>query len=466
LVRLDSIGIADDWPQTAEWLEKRLERLKPNLVLLGAMSVSLRGTLAAARVIRRSGSANALVVLGGKHVTETMWIENGQPRIHRGAPILADSAGDLDLFVSGDGEDVIAELGEGLVEGISNDAGQNLGIMALQFAQQRLLNARGDWAIFWRQEGTLKWLHGRGLGLRPDDYPLVYDAYPINAHFPVLGRAHTAHAYSYTSKGCLFRCYFCSESADINGPVRGLDMAGRRLASQMLRLAEIARACGKVPLSVFVEDSIFLQGAPRALRDFSEEMGRLKPDVRFGAQFTIDMILDPARQALICELAKHGLSYVFIGLETTDEAIVAEMSKNRPSKDGKSRTWLARFEEAMSFLIANDINIGVSMLFGLGENQNARLTMLEQIKVWQDTFREPCVVSLNWAVKHPMRALSDPTPYDYTRWPVESGDPRLPVIQRLFGEASTNFRLPATDMPSLEHLHEIETAFSRIRSDI
>jgi radical SAM superfamily enzyme YgiQ (UPF0313 family) len=467
-MRLDSIGMADDWPQAEVWLGEHLHRYQPNLVLIGAMSISFRGALEAARIIRASAYSKALVVLGGKHVTETMWIKDDQPCIQNGAPIHRDEAHSFDLFVSGDGEDVVAELGESLAEAMAiKKLGPERAALTMELAEKRLLDARGDWAIFWRDHGTLKWLRGRGLNLRPDDYPLVYDAYPIDAHFPVLERPFTAHAYSYTGRGCLFRCFFCSESADINGPIRGLENAGRRLATQMSRLETIALASGTSPLSVFVEDSILLQGAPGALRQFSEEMCRLTPDVKFGGQFTIDMLLDPVRQEYICKLARQGLSYVFIGLETMEDTIAAAMSKNHPrGRQNKLTSWLSRFERAMQFLITNNIKVGISLLFGLGEGQNSRLAVLQQLKAWQNSLGEPRIVSLNWAVKHPMRELLHPTLTDYTQWPVDPADPRLSIIQRLFSEASTHFCMAGVDMASFSDLRQIEAVFLQLQNDL
>jgi radical SAM superfamily enzyme YgiQ (UPF0313 family) len=361
---------------------------------------------------------------------------------------------------------VISELGES-VAALQSAIGtiDNRATAVMKIAERRLTKARGDWTIFWRDNGEIKRLQGRGLKLRPDDYPLVYQGYPINTSFLVLRRPFTAHAYSYTSKGCILDCFFCSERRLVSGPVSGLDDAGWRLANQFFQLAEIGKRQGTAPLSVFVEDSILLQGSIEALNQFSQNLRKLKPDIKFGAQFTIDMLLHPTRQEIIADLATLGLSYVFVGLETTDENIAQQMAKNIVRRQARaSESWTARFERAMSFLIRSEIDLGISMMFGLGEPHQERLEMLEHIAIWQQKRGQPAVVSLNWAVRHPLRELISEAKYDYASWPIQPCDPRRSIIQRIFAEAST--KLVLSEMASLADLQQIEASFARIKSSI
>ena len=466
-VRTDSVGIADDWNTAETWLQHRLNTYDPNLILLGAMTISAHGAILAAQFIRKSKCVEALIVLGGKHVTETMWVDREGVHIHPGA-FSHHANQEIDLFVSGDGEEVIAEIGEAVAQ--TDDAGITRVDRIKKIVEHlrlSLRNAPGDWALFWFEEGSLKYLCSAGEPARPDDYPIVYEKYPINARFPILPGKFTAHGYSYTSKGCIHRCYFCSESADINGSVKGLKTAGQRLARQIARLARVAENNNIDSLSVFIEDSILLQGAPAALEQFCRELDQLGTRIKFGGQFTTDMVLDPKRQRLISELVKRGLCYVFMGIETNDDAIAAAMAKYSTSiKRQSGNGWIDRVELAIEELRANNVDTGVSVLFGLGESQDLRLSLLRKIAAWQRRLGQPRVVSLNWAVMHPMRSRSESQSYTFDRWPVDFNDPRLDIIQTVFGEASTNFCLPGCEMASLEELQQIKSQYLQLSNEV
>lgn len=446
-----AIAMFDHLPDASRWLDAAAVD-RPDVLLLGAMTLSLPGAIACARQLRAAWP-DVVIALGGKHVTETLWsTAPGTISVHEGAPVGPDVEGLFDLLVSGDAEDAIAEL----IEAVASHAPscdewwQDLKVRADQMM--------GDFVLYRSGETAL------GRSPPPQALPDVYRFFPVGPAFPVLATDRTAHAYSYTSKGCIYRCSFCSESSVINGTVRAqtLETAGMRLAAQFARLRNQA-GDGGYSVSAFVEDSIFLQGYEKAWRTFSEEVERLDAAIPFGAQLTVDIILSPSRRAALRDLSGVGMRYAFFGMETGDESIANTMSKNLD----RTRSWQDRSLAAIECLSATGVDAGVSVLFGLGESRRARTAQLDALVRWREEYAQPKVVSLNWAVKHPLRdatARRDSGSRDYRAWGTPSDDPRREHLMQLFGESSLLYPLDGVAPPMVDELEEIAQYRLKLRN--
>jgi radical SAM superfamily enzyme YgiQ (UPF0313 family) len=449
--RKRSIAMFDHLPDALDWIEE-IAIEAPDVLLIGAMTLSLPGAIACARQIRKL-CPQIVIALGGKHVTETLWCTpGGNLAAHPGAPIGSDVDGLFDILISGDAEDAVAELIEAIAQHRLGCGGWWNTLV------ERREAIAGEFVLFHEKEFV------SGKTIPNAELPLVYRYYPIGASFPVLETERTAHAYSYTSKGCIYRCSFCSESAFINGPVKAsaLENAGHALATQFKHLKDEA-IWGNYSVSAFVEDSIFLQGYEKAWFVFADEIASLDAQIPFGCQLTVDIILSASRDEALKRLVEAGMRYVFFGMETGDELVASAMSKNV----GRSVPWQERSLSAVRKLTDLGIDTGVSVLFGLGENPQTRRLQMEELIRWRTELGQPKVISLNWAVKHPLRETvvgDDRRLHDYRNWGTPNDDPRLPYLMNLFGEASLLYPLDGVSPPTLPDLEDVARSRAILRN--
>lgn len=469
--RSRSIFTSDYLSEAMQWVAAAIDKYRPHLLFIGSMTLSFPGAIEIARYAKSRLGNRSLIVLGGKHVNETVYVEDGLLKQHRASAFKLMHERKIplvfDVLISGDGEELIAELGE-VVAQVARDSPENLRRALAPEFQRHLLKARGNWGLFWTQGDAVRWLHQTGVPLDYNSMPYAGALYPVTSRFAVFDRDITAHAYSDTGKGCIYSCHFCSEGAHINGKIIQMSSAAGRLARQFEIIAELGRRHRK-SVSAFVEDSILLQGKVSALQNLHDYLKRHPIDLVFGGQFTIDGLLDRRRQEAIQQLRETGLTYVFVGLETGDETIARSMSKNRythMAADGSTTSWMQRTSLALTFLDEARIDAGVSILFGLGEMQGTRVKLLKTLKAWQQTCGQPKVVSMNWAVQHPLRGLDSSRAYDYFEWGTQSDSPVVHHLATLFGEASERYCLPGVQMASLDELEEIAGCYAEIRNCI
>lgn len=259
----------------------------------------------------------------------------------------------------------------------------------------------------------------------------------------------TSHIFSDTGPGCIYDCNFCSERRSIAGNIQDIQGAPRRLYNQLNEtVSAVMQDHPSKGASAFVEDSIFLSGSPVAITQLCQLLEKAPLEVIFGGQFTIDQIL--RKKDVIQRLAKCGLRYIFIGLETLEPQEIGGMSKD---VDGNKQTWKDRFLQALDFMAANHIDCGCALLFGLGEAHISRRNLLNGlIKLKQET-GQPITLSANWAVQHPLRSSRESENENYLRWGTPEGE-LLEYFHR-FGEASLEYPLPNVCAPQVGEVKEI-----------
>ena len=442
---------ADD--DTIQDVQNRLETIQPNILYIGSMTLSFPGAVEIARKAKLLFGENILVVLGGRHVNETFYKDPTGVKHHKGSPLLLMEQGRIervfDLVVSGDGEDiskVIANIRQ-------HTTLHNQSIENFFDHVQELKTAKGSWVAGWIDKSGIKTITG-DEPLDRSHLPVPAEMFGVNACFPVFKTDYTAHVYSDSGRGCVRDCSFCSERHLVTGVVQNPSGAADRLFNQLLVVRKIGESNG-CSISAFVEDSILLMGSVEQLSRLAGLMEESKFYLKFGGQFTINDLTDPRVQQQIRRLQKYGLSYIYTGMETIDQKVAIDMSKNRK----KEIPWLVQNRNALDFVSESGLNFGVSVLFGLGESQEQRLLHLDTLIEWQREYQNPLVVSLNWATEHPLLNKSQ---HDFVDWGTEKEDSRLPLLQEIFGEASAKYCF--NPLPSFEELAIIADKFRTLNN--
>lgn len=438
--------------------ESLLRQERPNLLLIGAMTLCLPGAIACAQRAREILGDDVFIVLGGRHASETIYKSSGGHRVehHPGSPLRLAAEGIIDpvfnLVISGEGEHVIAALGE--IVGRASSYRMRA-VEAVKFIED-IRNASGDWLAGWVEEGRIEILPSAGSPLDHDTLPPPCEMFGVHASFDVFGGRLTAHVFSDSGGGCTFDCDFCSERRTVAGTPSQIRTSAPRLFEQ---LRSAVRVIGNdspgFKASAFVEDSTLLSGSNAALSTLANLLSDSSLDIRFGAQMTVDQIL--AKTSLLRRLKQVGLDYMFIGIETLNPSDIGGMSKD--VRTGKE-LWVRRTDKVLETLWNLGITTGTALLFGLGESRDSRLELFENLASWRTRFGCPEPVSLNWAVQHPLRGNDGGTGYRYVEWGTPTGDFLDAFLD--FGEASLLYPIAGQKAPSIEEVHEVKSAFAAL----
>ena len=431
---------------------------RPNLLFIGAMTLSYPGAIALAKCAKEILNDQVFIVLGGKHCNETFWWNSNEFFHHNGSPlkniVISNDPNQnvFDLVVSGDGEDLIVKIGEIIGQLISS------GKKLIEFYNyvDKIKQAKGNWVAGWINSSfKINEIKGLGISLNYNEMPIPAKVFGITANFPVFEADITGHAFSDISKGCVFDCFFCSERYRINGKLSQEHSAPQRLYNQFQVIKKVGTTENKAKLiSAFVEDSIILSGDINLLKEFNQLLSENPLGIKWGCQLTIDGFLQSDMIEMVKELKENGLEYILFGMETINERIALKMSKN----SHKEEKWNCRNEQVMIQMSKLGLKAGFSILWGLGEHQSDRKKHLETIKVWQYEYGVPNVISLNWAVKHPLRSV-DPKDPNYLDWGTPENSEHLEIYIELFGEASVKYNLlnvenaPLFEMQALKELY-------------
>lgn len=441
--------------------EELLEKIRPNLLLIGAMSLCLPGAVACAKKAKEIFGDEICIMLGGRHASETIYFtQDGIIKHHPSSPLrlMAEEHIDqvFDLVLSGEGEHIIASIGE-IVDNLEQ---QRIPPAKINNYLQEISRVPGRWIIGWVDDvKEIRVIEGRGGQFDRNYLPSPAEMFGVNSAFNVFHGRLTAHVFSDTSSGCVYDCAFCSERRSVCGPFIQLDTAADRLFRQLKKAVDvISQDFPSFKASAFVEDSTILGGSNFALDRLVKLLSEEKLDLRFGGQLTIDQIL--SKIEILKELKEVGLDYLFVGMETLEPRLVGGMSKD--VKFGKD-TWLKRTEKVIETLNSLGIQCGIALLFGLGEDHNTRMKLLYQINQWRKGYGMPDTIALNWAVQHPLKGNDGGTGYRYTEWGIPPG-PWLEVFHD-FGEASVLYPLASQKPPILNEVQEIANFHHELLKD-
>ncbi len=445
----DSVFLMNYFEEEKENFVQRIREIQPHVLFIGSMTLSFPGAVQIAKLAKQE-LGNVFVVLGGKHAIETIYWKDNQVNHHPASPTLLMQNKSIpevfDLVVSGDGEDVVKSIGEILGQEIVNQKC----ILPFSEYQNSFEKTKGNFILTWFEDGKIKSFTKQKNPLEHDLLPSPVSLFGVNTSFPVFGKEFTAHVYSDMGKGCVFNCFFCSERSAINGPIVQSGSPAKRLYTQ-LRDASLQNDS----MSAFVEDSILLMGLPKHLDEFVCLLESNPLPIVFGGQFTIDNLLDPKVQPCIQRLSQLGLVYIYTGMETSNEEIATEMSKNTKRKEG----WIERNKKAVQFVTDLGIKHGVSILWGLGESSQDRQNQLSIIESFQNKYNNPVCVSPNWATQHP---LFNQSQFIYTDWGTDKDSDYLKYFTQLFGEASERYCLNNINLPDTKELEFLISKFRQL----
>ncbi len=432
-----------------------IEKERPHLLLIGAMTMCLPGAIECAKIAKEILGDRVVVVLGGRHVSETVYVSKSRREVfhHVGSPLIL-MAGEkipkvFDLVISGEGEFVIAELGEHIARCHGKLTPSQIAHDFLEEAPEAI---PGNWIAGRVENERVETAVSKRPLFNVDMLPASAKLFGISSGFNVFPDSLTGHVFSDMSSGCTFDCSFCSERRTVCGLVRQPKTAGSRLYRQMQSVVEtVEEDCPGKKASAFVEDSIMLGGYEEQLAGFADQLSRFPLDLKFGCQLTVDLALK--NQEVIQRLVPLGLDYVFVGLETAEPRIVGGMSK-----DVGKKSWLERSAEMLRTYVDMGLQVGFSVLFGLGESQQHRINLLDTLSLWRSHCGNPVVISYNWATQHPLKGRDFNCNYDYTEWSVSS--PEYVEAFKDFGEATERYSMRGVIPPSIADLQELHDAIS------
>lgn len=312
----------------------------------------------------------------------------------------------------------------------------------------------GKWIAGRVVDGRIETLISKGNSINRDCLPSPVKMFGIETGFDIFQGALTGHVFSDMSSGCIHDCDFCSERSDVCGSLMQIETSSNRLFRQLVDVYEVVKedSPGR-NASAFVEDSIILCGLTSQLVKLDGALSDHPIDIEFGGQLTIDIAIK--QKSLIANLMQKGFSYVFVGLETFNPSSIGGMNKDI-GKNG----WLTRAKMIVDDYTKMGMKIGVSVLFGLGESQNQRISLLRMISDWKKQYKNPQIISFNWAAQHPLRGKDNLAGYEYINWAID--DPEYVKIFRDYGEASMIYGIPGIKIPKIEELLELQSAIKSI----
>lgn len=446
--RRDTFVLMNSLESDFSVFENMLRVVKPNLLLVGAMTLCLPGAAACAKFAKDMFGDQICIVLGGWHPSESIYLDGiGKVKHHASSPLRLMSEGRLpevfDIVVAGEGEYAIAAFGEAVAALAAN------GIPAGTLKQKLgdFADIPGRWIIGSTSDGVVQTLVGRRLRKKDYDFSPPCELFGASAQFEVFDGRLTAHVSSDSGRGCVYDCMFCSERRSSAGFTPGSGAANRLFRHFSAAARVIQQSSGR-GASAFVEDSTLLGGSKSEIRNLIDLLGEANLDLRFGAQLTIDQIL--TRADLLRPLKAVGLDYLFIGIETPTPHSIGGMSKDVGSRHG---SWLHRTERCLELLAAEGIRCGAATLFGLGEERIARLGFFRQLDEWRKRYGSPDPISLNWAVQHPLKGDDGGTNYRYDEWGTPAGEWTTAFSD--FGEGSLLYPLSGKSPPTLSEVTEL-----------
>ena len=281
----------------------------PETKLIGVTAITgqqIKYALNVTRIVKEK-YPNVALVWGGVHAT----LVPDQTAAH---PL-------IDYCIVGDGDLVFCELYERLRDGksISDLRGlvykTNVGEVKSNVGQLEIKSvASGDSYAVVRKNGTADVI--RDLDTLPE---LPYDLLPLNQYKVFFTEDGRKSANINTSRGCPFRCKFCSDPALNEGRWRGFS------AERVLKKVDFLYKEHGVRMIYFQDD--YFPGSKRRFIEVLEGLKKYKRDVEWatlGIRADTLVKLDDEHWDLMWESGCHSLE---IGIESGNERVIKLVNK-------------------------------------------------------------------------------------------------------------------------------------------
>jgi radical SAM superfamily enzyme YgiQ (UPF0313 family) len=411
-----------------------LEKVRPKVVLISAVSPAHRYAIEIARCVRAT-LPDCLVVLGGRHADETMHYDDLSQQL------VLEPSSLLSLVQAGLVEPVvdflIAGQGYHAIDLLMRAISFSVDIPTRAVRAGQVIQTLSDCAGLLGQPAGRSLLVGlgsqgphafpiNGPRLELQDLPSPYSAFAIRARFSIFKRpdgiARTAHFM--VTNSCPYHCYFCSESSAVVGEYLSFKRGSvDRVIERMVEYIDYGAQ------ALFFDDSIFWGGDTGSILPFCREWAKIRARARqagtptlqlfgreiaceeilnlaWGAQMTTDLITPRSGadegSMILRAMAHAGCTYLYIGIESMAEPVITQVHKNIH----RDSPWDERVRTALGMAHSAGIRVGSSMLFGLdGETQ---ATIQETIGKVEELLDEGLlfVASPNILTYHPNTAAT------------------------------------------------------------
>jgi len=316
-----TIKVLDCNAQAVDWrgLEKEIASFQPDIVASSALATC--NTYLAARTLETAKKVNPtiLTVAGGQHFTAT-------------AQESLEQFPEIDIIVRGEGELTLTEL--------VKKAGTR------SFQQVRGLSFRSNSKIRHNPPRPLI------VNLNELPYPgyhFVKD-YMHKYHFSAMAGPKTPYALIEGSRGCPYRCTFCSQWGHWSGAWR--QKSPKRIADEMEWCVQ--RFGSRF---IWLTDDNF--GFGKRAADLAEELIKkdLPEDMMWFTQARCDDVIQ--YKATLPQLRRSGLRWILLGVENAKQSTLETFQKNITPDDAK---------QAIKLLQQNDIFAQAMYIIGERED--------------------------------------------------------------------------------------------------
>lgn len=370
-------------------LRRQVRNFRPHVVGISVKTPVLASALMCARIAKEE-DPDTLVVLGGPHATATM----GEVLVHKA----------VDVVTSGEGEQTIA----GLIRAVSEDS---------DFKNVRGISfRRAGKIISTSPQSKLADLDGLPFPYRYAAQVLAdYNSYPLKAF---------GHVFS--SRGCSFRCTYCSSPGIWGHPVR--------FRSEENILAELTELRHYGLTRIHFDDDTFGLKKKRLVR-LCNLIEKASLNLTFGCETHVSLI----SEATVTAMVRAGFDKIQLGLESGDDSILKKINKNFTVQEAVHAAGLVK-----SAGLGLEIFIMVGFPDETEDSLRATLRLLEKIEC------DKIIYSL--FTPYPGTPLFDECrrlglineEYDYSRFSHQS-----PENSFCPGIGKERFRILASEMESL-----------------
>ena len=377
------------WNETvrAHFIEHVLTPMRPRVVLISTVSPGFRYAVQIAQTVREH-CPDALIVLGGRHVDETVRFDYATQQLELlpSGPISTIATGQIppvfDVVVSGDAYYAVDCLMKAISLAMDMEQ-KRTSITSLARTLYNLLTVRphqlgSAFIVLLSQPQVHVFpLPGRKLDLAL--LPNPYDAFAVRARFPIFqhsdGRImRTAHVLLVDA--CPYQCNFCSEGLGVMQRIQRFETDPLESALQRV-LACVDYGAE----ALFFDDSVFWGGNVRQMTAFCDLLAQRRAaapqqsgtsaqrlaTLQWGAQLTVEfltsLLADQQAQQLLTAMRSAGCTYIYMGLESLAPTVINRIHKNIQRSNG--RAWSEKIWDGLHQIKRAGLRAGTSVLFGL-----------------------------------------------------------------------------------------------------